>query len=451
MTEFLTEVNLVEEQRLFNQQLETGGALIDGKYLLPVSLSPYLIDYKKYTHIAHLCRQVINAIEKLLHLYVENNEIKAYFPELSKYRHLSCIKPLYRRWVHIARFDIVETVDGQFKLLETNCDCPGGVLFTSLIRKAFEHSKIYSLLNENIIYRQPIEDENFFINSLVSVYKELKGTIPSNIAFLSSKYRQISSDLNIFEKVANELGFNSKHITIQDLQLKNNRVAFDNFPIDIAYQKFDAFIDTHGQAKPCIYEQSSTEVTTYWQGIMERQMLTFNSFPSMLVAENKRILSLLQEPSLRSYFTVEENHAIDMFCLPTFFLDSTCSDYKRRLQDVIYKKDKYVIKSNIDTRGRGVWIGNQYGLEEWKKIVHRAINKPYVVQEYVPHRLDMIYDTSSNPTLVNMYSNLGMFIVNGEPCGLLARASKDIVTNVGKSGCMRPVCVIREKEMEYDH
>ena len=283
----------LEKQKLLARGLKEKEVLVDGKTILPVSLSPYIIDCEKYNRLSSLCEEVSSAIEKVLRVYVKEEKVQALFPELERYRDLSCIAPKYKNWIHLGRFDLVEVTEGKFKILETNCDCPGGILFAPLIKKIFkEFNLVKSCLFHSEEY-QNIDSEIFFINSLISVFKRYFPDKIPNIGFLSSSYRSITSDLNLLEKIGKQMGLNCSHEEIQNLIKKNGLLSTKDFSLDLVYQKFDAFIDNSGQAKPCIYDLSYKEVRAYWDAIQNGNVLSFNSFPSALVAENKRILELL--------------------------------------------------------------------------------------------------------------------------------------------------------------
>lgn len=434
------DVNIAQEE--LNNHLLKEEVLVDGNSILPVSLSPYLISNTKYQHLAYLCQQVINALEKFIQIYVNNKMLQNLYPELTDYNALACKDPGYERWIHLARFDIALTPMGEFKLLETNCDCPGAIQFTPIIKRIFKEFAYESSIDGEI-QSQPIDDEQYFLKSLLDLHPS-SNNLPS-IAFLNSEYRSISSDLNLLEKVGKQLGLNCRQATIQKLQIKNNRICIDNMPIDIAYQKFDAFVDDNNQVKPCIYEKSSNEISAYWHGIMNDKMKVVNSFPSALVAENKRTLAMLLLPELQHYFSEEENNAIKELIPKTYDL---CSCSNILIDEIRQNKNQFVIKRAIDTRGRGVWIGKLLKEDQWVNLLKNVCGGPYIAQEYIPHELSKIYNANSK--LCSMYSNIAMFIIGGKPSGLLSRASKDIVNNIGKSGCIRPVYVIKAKENLLD-
>lgn len=446
----MEEIELVKNQSILNRMLGNENVLVDGKKLLPVSLSPQLMSYDRYKNLSGLCENILNAIEKILRLYIEHTEVQYLFPELAKYRALSLIKPDYPRWVHLARFDIVENPSGEFKLLETNCDCPGAIMFTPIVKNIYRNLDVYDSINAYELYTQPIDKTSFFVESLIDVYRQTRGSSNPDIAFLSSRYKPITSDMNLLEKIGLDLGLNCKHLAVQDLQVINNSTCFNKHQLDLCYQKFDAFIDSDDQAKPCIYDQSPAEVSAYWQGLLNKQMLTFNSFPSSLVAENKRILALLLKQEFQSCFTREEKDAIDKLCPETFSLSSHSSESKNRLEKIISHKDNYVIKRVIDTRGRGVWLGRELTDETWQKLVNSIVDKPYIVQEFIPHKPVSVYSAAEQPVKTAMFSNLALFMINGKSAGMLSRSSSELITNVGRSGCIRPVYIYTNKGKKND-
>lgn len=431
-------------QNMLNKSLLENRVLVDGKSKLPVSLTPYIIEHDECQGLYELCKNVYTAIEKLLRVYVDDPTVQSLFPELEKYRELSCLTPDYNNWIHLCRFDVVRTPEGKFKIMETNCDCPGAILFVPKIKRIFRELKLLEPdIYENEI-EQKMDTESFFIKSLVSVYNQYRDSKLPNIAFLSSKYKPITSDMDLFENIGNNMGLKCTHEKVQNLQIKNDTLCTKNFIIDVTYQKFDAFIDEDGQAKPCIFDQSPCEVEAYWKSIQNKRVLTFNSFPSTLVGENKRILALLKMSRFQKYFTQSEKEAISELCPNTYSLVGL-TEKDPLITNIIENKDKYVLKRTIDTRGRGVFVGRQLNHEEWQQLIKLSLNSAYVVQEYIEHPKNAV-QSPDNEDVVEMYSNLAVFIIRGEPCGLLSRSSRNIVTNVGQNGCFRPVYILKNNE-----
>src|SRR5262249_47028570 len=272
---------------------------------------------------------------------------------------------------------------------------------------------------------------DFFVRSLVAAHAG-RGAAP-NIGFLNSHYRTLTTDLNLLVASAHRLGLCARQLRVQALELRRGRVGWDAAALDLADQKVDAFIDDDGQARPCIYEHSSDEVAAYWHGLETEQFAYANSFPSALVAENKRILSVLRDPDLRSLFTADEREAIDALCPETFAVDRDSAEMLARC------RDDYVLKRVIDTRGRGVIIGRHSSADQWAAAIAEAMRRPTVAQRYIPHSPCAVLSVGDTPTLMPMFQNLGLFLIAGRAAGLICRASTDPITNIARHGAMQPV------------
>lgn len=449
MIECMDVQTLEDEQKKLNQLLIEKSVLIDGKAMMPVSQLPYLITEDKYQRLARLCEGVASALEKLLRLYVDNPDVQKLFPMFEKMRPLSLVKPPYSKWMQIVRFDIAETEEGNFKLMETNGACPAGVVFTPLIKQAYQSLSAYSTLEKLYkIFPQPIDDTQFFVKNLIETYQEVKGKrdLP-NMAFLSSYFHPLSSELDLFAQIAKDVGTCGAHVKVQDLKLKNKNVYFKDQRIDLAYQKFDSFNDEAGQVCFALYEHSLSEVDAYWKGIQNGNLVVANSFPSNFVAEDKKIMALLVDPSFQTLFTQEEKEAIQNLCLNTFCLSEKNPRDKEKKKIVKANKDKFVIKRSTDTRGRGVWLGNNCSQSEWDVLVDKTVDNSFIVQEFVTCLSSPVYNANLLPTETEMYTNLGVFVIKGKTAGMLCRSSTDRVTNIGSPGnirgCLRPAYVIK--------
>lgn len=434
------------DQRKMKQGIEKKQIYFDGKTPIPVSLTPFLIDKCKYDHLVSKSELVLEAMETFLRIYIEYEDIQKHFPELSVFRELSKVKPEYKYWIHLARFDVTETIDGSFKLMETNCDCPGAILWVSYIKQIYEDLDIFKEISSKYeINAQATDDPRLFIKSLIDVYKEVTGKNQDpNIGFLSSEYHPVLTDLDLLEKLAASMGLSAKHIPIQKLQSVENLPGWDNKPLQMAFHKFDAFIDENDQFKYCLYEESVSEVEEYWNGLKNNQFIYVNSFPSAMVAENKRILYLLKDKHIQSFFSEKQKEAIDMLIPETFSLTSQKLD---QVKEVINNKDQYVLKRVIDTRGRGVILGKFYPADLWSKHVNQAIDKPFIIQKYIDQSKKIIINPNVDPTQISVYQSLALYLIKGKASGLLCRSSIDPITNVGKRGAVQPAYIISEREI----
>lgn len=323
------DIDIHHAKVLLDQYLFEEKAYIDDGQKTPVSFTPYTITSDRYEILSSLCEKVYSAIEKLLRYFVKDQDTQALFPELISYRRLSTFTPDYKYWTFLARFDIAESQDGDFKLLETNCACPGGFFLFSIIKKAFNKIGVFEKDDLEVI-KQPIDDEFIFFYSLVNAYREVYKLEPQNITLLTSKVHPLINEIDLMVKVGTNLGLECFHCPIQDLIFENGCILSPSKKkIDLAYIKVDAFIDKETNSlRYFLYENSESEIPAFLQGVYNKQITCFNSFPSAFVGENKRILALLTDKRFHSLFSKDEIEAIKKFCPKTFCLSKKEEDYK---------------------------------------------------------------------------------------------------------------------------
>src|SRR5438552_3744491 len=102
-----------------------------------ISLTPKLLKKDVYDQIKSDCEFILEAIETLVQEFVRTDLLREIFPELEGVHDLISRPTSFDRAVWLARFDVVEAVDGSFKIVETNCNCPGGLTRVHTVDRAF--------------------------------------------------------------------------------------------------------------------------------------------------------------------------------------------------------------------------------------------------------------------------------------------------------------------------
>jgi hypothetical protein len=339
-------------------------------------------------------QRIARHTRRLLRTYRECPDVQKLFPELQFQRELSTLAPTYRRWVQLARFDIALVEGGDLKILETNCDCPGGIALIPVINDVY---RAMDWFGERVTPHGPVslplDRRQLFVESLAEFCVECGcSSDPPQMGFVNSIVRPIGNDLQLLAKIRGESGLRTVSGPVQSLRRDpRGKVSLADTGLDIIYQKFDASIDEDGQARLHIYEHCPSEVEAYWSCVRESALIAVNSFPSSLVAENKRVLALLRSEWLQSMLSAQQRCSIESLLPETFTLTSQSCDRSGDVRRVMARKDGFVIKKVIDTRGRGVYFGRSYDVTTWASIVGRAIDGPFVVQEYLPHeKMDVL-------------------------------------------------------------
>lgn len=410
----------------------------------PVSATPFILDEPTYSTLTGHARNVYTAIEKVTRAYLADEEIQNLFPEYESVRTLSKLAPNTGTLLNLARFDFAVLKDGAFKMMETNTSCPGALTTVGLINNAFVEAG--ASLHKDLEYRVPltVDDRAYFIRYLEALVKKAhpdKSHI--TMAFVSSEHRRIVTDLNKLTELAREFGFHAIRCEVQDLVYDGERLSHDGVPIDGAFLKFDSVIDETGECDLGIYGKDvDSPESPLMRAMRDEAFVYVNTLPSMLISESKRMLALLFDPNVRIWLTEEECKSIDAIVAKTSYLGQ-----KRRcawdLDEISKHKDKFVIKSVNDTRGRGVFLGRYTSQNDWDSLIARCTHGRHVVQEFLNLEQQSVEKPIGQSGYFNAYTDIGLYQLGGASIGFLCRASSKPIVNVGNGGALRPTFVIR--------
>lgn len=425
-----------------NELMKQNGLIMQTGKVFPVSFTPYLIDEKRYLKLQQQCESLLSAIEIFTNFYVKQN--KNFFHEIEYLRPLIEMPSVNSRTIQYARFDFIEKSNGDFKILEPNCACPGGILVTPVIKSVLKKIETHNNLVDKLsVVIQDTDCTDFFFKFLIDLYRSQGGReVKPTIAYINSEFRTVTSDLNQFMDIGRDLGLNVIRAYTQGIEYKNGSAYYQGHKIDIGHSKHEFFIDENGKLRPTFFTKKLDEAKGYLDSIKNNAMVHFNSFSSFWVAENKKVLAMIQQQDFIKNLSKDQVDAINSLCPRTFLLSSEDRDLDKKINEIKNCKDDFVVKASIDTRARGVFIGKSCLQLEWDDIVMRSIDGPYVVQEYLPSKQENVSEPNSNNYSM-MNSTIAMYLLGGKSSGLLCRSSTEYKTNFYSSGVFRPAYVVK--------
>jgi hypothetical protein len=413
------------------------GGRYDGSKPIPVTITPQYFSTKAYKNLASDSALVLKAMEAVLQLYCEDTNIQKRFPELSALQPYIIRTPISKRVINLARFDYVKANDGSLWMIEPNTDCPGGMTNASAVHRAFRNSAFYNKKIKE--FDQPSERPDTFLGLM----KSLSGVDNPRVGFIWSEICPIKNDIqNLYNSAKNISSWMSPFLgPVQQLSAApNGQLLADGSTLDVAFTKIDTTLTADGKIHWCAWEKHITEASPILNALADGTLLTVSGLPSMMVAENKRCLALLFEPSIRRHFTSQQIEAIDRIVAKTSCIDDFSPEKLWTAEEVRQNKGHFVLKTPIDTRGRGIYIGKNCTDEEWQNLVTSAQAGHMVVQEYIAPKIELLeLDTGRSEY---MSSVMALFMYAGIPTGVLGRSSLKDVVNVGNGGVFRPTLVV---------
>ncbi|MDT9000400.1 hypothetical protein RQP53_14085 [Paucibacter sp. APW11] len=399
---------------------------------------------RDYAALASDAQLVLQALEQLNRLYCDEPDIQARFPELRHLRPYISHATSGQRDIPLARFDLMRGADGRWQMLESNSDCPGGLTLTGIVNRAFRASDFY---DRHLVERvQAVENADGFLQLM----RERSPRQPARLAFLWSEFQPLRNDIQTLHDRALSLGGPAPYIgPVQSLVFREDQVLADGRPIDLAFTKIDTTLGADGLIHWCAWRHDPEEARPLLEAMASGQLRTLSPLPAMMVAENKRALALLFEDDVRRTLSAAQCAAIDRLVAPSSCLGPACKAPRWTAAELLAVPHRFVLKTAIDTRGRGVFVGRDCKPAQWQLLVEQALAGRLLVQALIDAKPEAVtIDLEQRPPMHNV---LSLFLYGGKPVGLLGRCARQSIVNVGHGGLLRPALVVDELPSYVEH
>lgn len=398
----------------------------------PVSLRPLVLGSDEFERLEQACGQLLAVLEKVLDLYRAMPEVRRFFAAYQAAESATLAYPSYRPLIRVCRFDCVWFGGDDFKLLETNMACPGGVIQNGLATRLWHDARGTPLLTSQLrLLGQPlVVDQHTFVKELVAVARGMGVNEPSAaVVNLKGCY---TNEVDWMVAGLGDLGVPAQQCDARDLQLRDDGLYAGDRRVSLTYNKLDPLMLL-----------DEPEVRDYLQAIAQETVCAVNPLVAQLVGEDKSILAFLSDPQHAEFFTTEEIAVIERH-VPwtrvlgrgrTTVVGGAWADLPTYVAE---HRTSLVLKPSNLTRGEGVVIGAHTTAAGWHGAIEAALRRQYIVQEYVP--LPSIeVPLSDAPALIPMQHGLDCYIFGGRLVGFQSRASVNPVVNVGQGGWLLPV------------
>jgi uncharacterized circularly permuted ATP-grasp superfamily protein len=421
-----------------NEQFIERGAYLIGKKPFPVFLKPVFIDACRLEEITRGTNAVISALEKLTDLYFTEPEVRDLFELKPEEVELAEIDPGYPRKIRITRNDAFLT-DTFFKMIEFNCDSPGGPMYTDILTDIINETPIM----QEIHRRYEITQDRFVpavLRTLLSAYRDFGGKKEKPyIALVAGDQSATLPEFQAIARWLRERGYGSSFADPRWLEFDGQHVRTpEGEIIDIIYRRgwlpdWTAHMD---EIKPLI------------AGYRAGAVCVVNS-PRSILGANKHVFQLLQDERFQRLFNDEERRAIRENLPWTRLMreeKTTRGDQTVDLYEFVHaNKDKLVLKPMDMLGGKDVCVGPFATQSQWDSWIEKTTQHKFVVQDYVPIPEELFpvveEDLAWRPKKVNM----NFFAYDGVYSGGLVRASESAVINVSAGGGQATIGIVHRK------
>ena len=259
--------------------------------------------------------------------------------------------------VSLCRIDFYLHDNGSFSVLETNANCPGGLLYAGSCAAYWREKMPTSTPNA-----LPAEDPAWFGDWYLRVAEALTGIRPDHVAML----RQDHGNQLELDEIAAALrahGVSTSHLDPREIT-PGNAPSFGYLKLSIP-----DFAEMRSQLDPFV------------DAVLAGDLYIQNGFLGRWIGDNKLCLAILSDPAFAYLFDPADLAAVKPY-IPWSRNIAQCSPAE--ISHIQNEPAKYVLKRPLDTRGRGVIIGREPQTQsEWEAAVAGAINGGWLVMRHV--------------------------------------------------------------------
>lgn len=410
-----------------NEQFIERGAYLIGKKVFPVFIKPVFIDARQTAMIKRATDVIMRVLEKISDLYFTEPSLRPRFELKPAEIELVEIDPGYPRKIRITRNDGFLT-DDFFKMIEFNCDSPGGPMYSDTLTDLLNETPIMRELHKRYEFSQ-----DYFVpqvlRTLLSAYWDFGGK--KEKPFIALVAGDKSSTLPEFQAIAKwlrERGYGSTFADPRWLDFDGKHVRTpDGDIVDVIYRRgwLPDWTDHMDDIKPLL------------AGYRAGAVCVVNS-PRTIIAANKHILGMVQEEQFQKLFTDEERRVIREHLPWTRLMTESKTEYNGETVDLYTfvrdNREKLVLKPMDMLGGKDVCVGPFVDQSTWEEWIEKTTKHKFVVQEYVPipeEEFPMVEpELAWKPKKVNM----NFFAYNGFYAGGMVRTSESPVINISAGG-----------------
>jgi hypothetical protein len=419
---------------------------------VPIMARPRIIRPEQEQYFHKVCLDLTRALEKLAALYIEVPAVRALLPFTEREE-----RWLRDIWAKVGKQPqtVVARLDANadfasddwsegFDFFETNSVGVGGMYYAPKTAEIV-HRVVVPAMQKRApaLVLKPQDDMRQLLLEQITIHAKAIKKRRINTAFLQE--RDAVGGPNEFPYLVEYFkaqGVPAALVDPRELRRKGDELYADDLPIDLVYR--DAEIGEY-----IALEEDGADMGALRYAFMKNQVV------SSIAGEfdHKSTFEVLTTPELASHFTQKQQKIFRQHVLWTRIVRETKStDLDGQQVDLLpwlrRNKDRVVLKPNRSFGGMGIVVGPHVDLATWDEAIAQALAPEaaetggVVAQKYVDVKVkDFPILTDGAVSLEEFYVVCG-FLATPRGVGILGRASKKRVVNVGQKGGLTAVLVM---------
>jgi len=404
---------------------------------IPTVLRPHFIDRAQVRLLEHVVGTINNCLERVVHLYCSEPEVRERIPFRPEHRDLVCLESGLERNVVIARLDAFMDED-RLHFIEFNTDSPASIIWNEVHQDVFETVPAFRELGGAYEVARERQARDFF-EAMTAAYEDFGLAEPPRMLVVDWDHVETRPEFELTRDYFEPWGMPCRIADPRELEFRDGALWAGDFRANFVNRRviLRELSDKRDECGPLLEAARSGRICFA------------NPFRSKVVG-NKAVLAFLTDPRNAEHFTAEERAIIDAHVPWTAVLTSELREFRGDRRDPFdvarAHKREMVIKPLNDYGGRGVLLGTEVSHREWEQALAGVEAGGWCVQERVdiPEADFPIIDDGTlrfEPRKIN----LNPFALRGRYAGCLTRISVKPVINVTAGGGMVPTFTLGDR------
>ena len=391
---------------------------------------PYLFNAADVAFLQDTCTQIHTILSKVIARYVDDPSYRDLFCFPEEVKRLILLPCGYDEKLPMGRFDLFLNEDDlSYKFCEFNTDGSGAMSRDLVLASALEQTPTFARFAQGR-HVEKFELFDSWVEAFMQVYRSdrfASAPVP-NVCVTDFAESGVFSDFNRFIAAFERAGIPARFVDVRAFEFDGERLIdpADGTQIHAIYRRAvtseilqhpgecDALIDAVAAGKVCLIGHFRTTV-----------------------AHSKMVNVALFDERTRAFLTPEECAFMDRTVPRTYRLraDNAALD----LDDVLSRKDAWIVKPEDDYGAHGVYPGVDFDQESWERTVRDNLDRGYIAQEfYQPAHVDIVlpeHVEGQDACRVESWQSMpGFYQYNGRVAGLYCRLGQEGVIALDHGG-----------------
>lgn len=372
---------------------------------------PKVFDKKTVENFKNIANMTYTILTKIIARYLENEQFREYFDFDDKLKELILSDSGYECLLPVTRIDIFYNEEtGDFKFCEINTDGSSAMNEDRELNNALRITDVYNKLKEKHGLTS-FELFDSFVKDFEDIYStyKYKKECP-NVAIVDFLDHGTVNEFEQFRLAFITAGYNCEICDICELKYVDKKLTTPSgMVVDAIYRR----------AVTCDIMENISKIDSFLSAVANNDVCLIGSFRTQ-IAHSKILFKVLSDVNCLSFLNKKELDFVKKHFPKTYELkkNNPLVDF----EDVRKNKNKWIIKPIDSYASYGVHAGVEcLSDEEWNSYIDDAIDKGYIIQEFVTPYITLNTDFEQEFECSNL---TGLFMYNGNFRGVYSRVSK---------------------------